>query len=162
MKDHETFAQEYARSGNATAAARLAGYKNGNVIGSRLSKLPKIVARVAEIKSEITKQIATDWVAEARRLNDKAQWQAEILKLLSEANSQERLRIHELFGKSAGHFSLDQANGNILNLNFINLSPEELAYKARMIADKLRLTAYNVADNVIPLSVDPIVEVKNE
>ena len=53
MKDHETFAQEYARSGNATAAARLAGYKNGNVIGSRLSKLPKIVARVADRRAHV-------------------------------------------------------------------------------------------------------------
>ena len=75
----------------------------------------------------------------------------------------ERIKIIELYGKTAGHYNnLDNDSRALFNLNFINLSPEELAYKARMIADKLRLTAYNVADNVIPLSVDPIVEVKNE
>jgi hypothetical protein len=49
---YETFCQEYAIHANASVAADIAGYEDGEKQGWRLLRRPEIVARIAELRAE--------------------------------------------------------------------------------------------------------------
>ena len=93
------FVQEYAHTGNATAAARAAGYTgNSNTLGVTASRdllgNPKVKAELARVEAQIAVSITPDRVK--RRLHE--------ISHASEAAGQfgPAVRSEELLGKSIG------------------------------------------------------------
>lgn len=104
-EQEKVFAESYAACGNATEAARQAGYKTANATGHQLLTRPRIqeylaplMVRAAEKReAERAERIAT--AAERQ-----AWWTRVMMGLEGGADFKDRLKASELLGKCQGDF----------------------------------------------------------
>jgi phage terminase small subunit len=93
----QAFVEHYAACGNATEAARRAGYKQPNPQGAENLAKPSIQAAIAErTQAAVSARIAT---AEERQ----SFWTA-VLRGEEDAEMKDRLKASELLGKCQGDF----------------------------------------------------------
>lgn len=147
MKDIEKFCLEYARSGNATQSASIAGYKCPAQAGLRLSRRKEVIDRINEIKEQSVAKYADDSLVIAKSLTKKENWQSKLVSRLDDAaNLPDFCRLMELFAKSAGHLSSDN---NPQTLNILNISSDGFMQKAQAILAKLSSASSNSSDNIV-------------
>jgi phage terminase small subunit len=93
------FVREYAKCGNATAAARAAGYKCPDPQGRENLRKPTIAAALAELMAgREASDIAT--IEERQRF-----WSAVLRGEETQADMRDRLKASELLGKAQGDFT---------------------------------------------------------
>jgi len=137
----KTFAELYAINGNASESARVAGYSHSvaHVTGSRLLKVPAIQEHIEKTRAANVLAIRDSSLERARKLSKKENYSAEVIALYDSiddplaGNKTKRL---EMFGKVCNHFSENDSQ-NILNLNILNLTTEQLSERAKRLIDSL-------------------------
>lgn len=153
-KDIDKFCLEYARTGNATQSAAVAGYSCPAQAGLRLTKRKHIQERINQIRNASVAKYADDSLVIAKSLNKKENWQSKLVSRLDDAaNLPDFCRLMELFAKSAGHLSSDN---NQQTLNILNISSDGFMQKAQAILAKLSSASSTTSDNIVDAEYEVI------
>jgi hypothetical protein len=131
---HEKYAQEYARSGNATKAAIHAGYATQNA--TRLKRNEIVAKRITELTNKIIEKTEKNTIADAteRREFLTSVMRGEVLShgvvggeaAMVPPTSRERVMATELLAKLEGEF-LQTTVTNVFNTLVIERDAEELS-----------------------------------
>lgn len=118
----EKFAQEYVKSGNATASAINAGYseKSASVLGSRMKRNVKVMQRIRELKEEMGIKVDTEEDTLLEMLTDIAEDK--------NSEAQHKLKAIEMIAKMRGYYK-DAPEINVDNSTTFNpaeMSDDEL------------------------------------
>lgn len=116
----QRFAEAFAVTGNATEAARTAGYKHPHSQGSRLLKYVGISKAIAALGS----------FRKANAIADRDERQERLTAILRDMGelARDRLRAIEILGRCQGDFLAEiqpKATSDVIELHFYNKPEEE-------------------------------------